>query len=110
MTPQHSTLNQERWNRLSLSEQMANIGSEVERAIAWKKKNNADYSQKAFFRALELIDLTLDSQPRSAIVKEVARVREMLVDFFFGENIYQSSDRLWQKYFYAFQFAARRHT
>jgi hypothetical protein len=110
MSRQHISLDQERWSRLSLSEQMANIGSEVERAITWKKKNNPDYCQKAFFRALELIDLTLDSKPRPSILKEVGRVREALVDFFFGTNQYHSSDQAWQKYFYAFQYAARKHT
>jgi hypothetical protein len=34
---------------------MANIGSEVERAISWGRKGNAAYKERAFFRALELI-------------------------------------------------------
>ena len=81
MTYQHKELASGRWNKLSFCEQMANIGSEVERALIWRAKNNADYSRNAFERALELVDLTLDSVSSFARLKEVARVREAMVDY-----------------------------
>ena len=56
---QHKELSQGKWQKMSLIEQMANIGSEVERAINWKNKNDKEYSRMAFERALELIDLTI---------------------------------------------------
>ncbi len=59
---QHKQLASGGWQRFSFIEQMANIGSEVERALNWRAKKNAAYAQKAFERALELIDLTLDSR------------------------------------------------
>lgn len=97
-----------RWFNLSLSEQLANIGSEVERTILWRQKNNLDYSQKAFERCLELFDLSLaDSKNRSRL-RELTRLREVLVDYFFGQNQYSSSDSLWQKYFLAFNYKANR--
>lgn len=67
------------WFRRSLPEQLANIGSEVERAITWKKKRDHKRFEKAFDRLLELIDLTLDD-PRWKGPKrrEVARLREEL--------------------------------
>jgi hypothetical protein len=34
----HPTLTQEKWNGLSKVEQLGNIGSEVSRAINWRKK------------------------------------------------------------------------
>ena len=37
---QHKELSQGKWQKMSLIEQMANIGSEVERAINWKNKND----------------------------------------------------------------------
>jgi hypothetical protein len=44
---------------------MAHIGSEVERAMAWRQKNNPEYSRMAFERALELLELTIaDPQSR----------------------------------------------
>jgi len=59
MNYQHKDLADGRWAELSFCEQMANIGSEVERALKWKEKGNLEYGEKAFFRALELFDLTI---------------------------------------------------
>ena len=89
-------------------EQMANIGSEVERALNWRAKNNAAYCQQAFERALELMDLTLESAGRPARLKEVARLREALVDYFFGTNEFMSTEAAWRSYFLCFAYAARK--
>ena len=97
------------WAKLSLVDQMAHIGSEVVRAINWRQKSNSQYSQLAFYRALELIDLSLACRKTFPALKEIARVREMLVDYFAGSNQYQSTDKAWQMYFYAFTYAARSH-
>ena len=40
MQYQHKGLATGRWAQMSLSEQMANIGSEISRALNWKRKNN----------------------------------------------------------------------
>jgi len=100
-------MNKQRWFKLSLSEQLANIGSEVERTILWRQKDNPDYSQKAFERCLELLDLTLADSKNLRRLRELTRLREVLVDYFFGQNQYSSSDSLWQKYFLAFNYKAR---
>ncbi len=106
---QHKKLASGRWGKLSLVEQMANIGSEVFRAISWKNKKNKEYSKLAFYRALELIDLTVKEYKNSyPKLKEILRVREMLVDYFAGENKYKSTDKQWEKYFYAFNYAAQK--
>jgi len=52
MEYQHKNLASGGWQKLSFFEQMANIGSEVERTIKWKNKGNAEYSRLAFGRAL----------------------------------------------------------
>lgn len=88
-------------------EQMANIGSEVERAIIWRGKNE-DYVKKAFVRQLELLDLTIQDPKNRLRLKELARLREVLVDYFAFDNRYRSSDKLWRSYFYPFNFAARK--
>ncbi|MFA6171130.1 MAG: hypothetical protein WCW77_00745 [Patescibacteria group bacterium] len=104
----HKQAAEGRWFKFSIFEQMANIGSEVERTIIWREKNK-DYSEKAFFRALELIDLTLADKKNKTRgrLKELARVREMLCDYFMGDNQWSSTDDLWRKYFYPFNWAAR---
>ena len=105
---QHKDLTVGRWGKLSLVEQLANIGSEVIRATNWQEKGNAEYATLAFYRALELIDLTLDQPLGESRLRELTRMRETLVDYFFGENIYVSTASSWQSYFGAFTFAAAR--
>jgi hypothetical protein len=87
---------------------MANIGSEVERALKWRAKCNAAYSRNAFERALELVDLTLDSVSGFARLKEITRAREVLVDFFEGTNQFNSTPAVWRKYFSHFAYAVRK--
>lgn len=98
-----------RWNKLSLIEQMANIGSEVSRTINWKQKNQKD-AQASFYRALELIELTVKDSKNITRVKEINRVKEMLVDWYLGNPSYHSTDQDWQKYFLQFNLAARINT
>lgn len=104
---QHKELAEGRWQSLSLISQLGNVGSEVERALKWKEKGNAEYSRLAFERALELIDLTIADPKNSKRLKEIVRMREMLVDYFFADNEYHSTPQSWHNYFLAFAVAAR---
>lgn len=108
MIYQHRGLAAGRWEQMSFLDQMANIGSEVERALNWKAKHDAEHSQRAFERALELTDLTLESGSGGSRLREVARVREALVDYFFGENEFGSTEKSWRRYFFNFGYAARK--
>jgi hypothetical protein len=107
MNYQHQQLASGRWRAMTFFEQMANIGSEVERAIRWKNKNNQEYCQLAFERALELLDLTVADPQNKKHLKELLSLREMLADYFIFSNEYHSEDKTWQNYFYSFNFAAR---
>jgi hypothetical protein len=107
MTYQHRELAAGRWHELSFFEQMANVGAEIGRTISWKNKNRPDFSQRAFDRALELLDLTISDQKNRGRLRELLRVREALADSYAFDNSYRSSDESWQRYFYPFQYAAR---
>ena len=102
----HKKLAQGRWFELSLIEQLANIGSDVERTIQWKNRNEHNYSRKAFERALELLDLTLADPKNRKRLKEITRVREALIDHFMYDNQYNSTDESWHNYFFQFNYAA----
>lgn len=104
----HKNLMPERWFSKSLAEQMANIGSEVERTIIWKNKD-PKYRELAFERALELIDLTREDPKNKKRLRELCRMREVLADWYF-ENQYRSTDKSWQNYFIAFNYLARKET
>ena len=106
---QHRDLAAGRWWELSLAEQRGNIGSEISRATRWPGRNDG-LARGALERALELFDLTLDD-PRhrcsEARLRELARAREVVVDFFDGPNDYHSTAAGLQKYFDAYAIAAR---
>lgn len=109
MNYQHQSLASGKWFKMSLAEQMANIGSEVERSIFWYKKGEKEYWQNAFNRTLELIDLTVSDVRHKHRLKEILRTREVLCDLFYGENIYHISYPELQKYFLEFGILARRN-
>lgn len=109
MSYQHKELASGRWSQLTFLEQMANIGSEIERALNWRAKHNTAYCLSAFKRTLELIDLTLDSTKGFPRRKELARLREVIVDYFFGKNQFKSTEGSFKKYFLSFAFAARKN-
>ena len=88
---------------------MGHVGSEVSRAIRWRGRNAAQ-SEAALFRALDLIDLTLDDARHRALpprLKELARMREVVVDFLDGPNAFQTTPASLQKYFDQFAMAAK---
>ncbi len=102
----HPTLAAGRWFKFSLMEQLANIGSDVERTIQWRKKGDLQYSQSAFERVIELLDLTIADPKNRKRLKEILRTRECLIDYFMYDNQYSFTDEFWQKYFNEFGYAA----
>ena len=103
----HKNLAQGRWFELSLIQQLANVGSEIGRAINWKKKDEK-LSRLAFERGLELLDLTIKDKKNHSrgTLKELCRLRGLIADYFMGDNEYGSSEASWNNYFYFFNAAA----
>jgi len=110
MIYRHKTLAAGRWRQLSLMVQLANIGSEVERALKWQVKGNQFFLSQAVDRVLELFNLTIADSKNKKRLKEIVRARELLADYFIGANLYQTTAKDWQKYFYNFNFASRLDT
>jgi hypothetical protein len=80
----YTSLSITEWQKLTVAEQMANIGSEVLRALSWEKKNDG-IAQRAFERSLELFDISKHTKD-AGMLKEVCRAREIWVDFFAFNN------------------------
>ena len=76
----------ERWYKLSLPEQMANIGSEVQRAFIWQERGDNEQKEKSIDRFLELIDSSLSDKRWQKRCLEICRIREVLCDYFFANN------------------------
>lgn len=109
MNYQHKTLSAGRWSEMPFVEQMANIGSEIERALNWQNKNNREFSLKAFERSLELLDLTIANATTFSRLKELTRLREGIADYFLGQNQFKFDDLFLKKYFNNFLFAANKN-
>ena len=106
MSALHTELTDTTWQSFSLVEQLANVGSEVERAIKWSRKGRTEFGTNAVYRGLELLDLTIADPRHRKRLKELTRLREGLLDYFFGPNEFGSSDLAWHRYFNAFGMAA----
>jgi len=99
-----------RWAALSLVEQLAHVGSEVDRAIAaWAPRS--DRFDKALTRALELFDLTArDDRWRGHRRREILRAREEFCRLFFDDDVPSRAVRTLQEYFLQFALLARRRS
>lgn len=105
----HQELAGGRWQMLTLFEQLGNVGSEVNRAIRARARNDTPRFEGAFVRALELLDLTLaDRRWSFPRLREIARAREVVCDFLVGDNDYGSTAESLDRYFLQFALAARR--
>ncbi len=104
----HKNLADGRWFELSLSEQLGNIGSEYNRAVAAKRKGDPERYQNACDRALELCELTLDDRRwrGKPALKEFCRLNEEVARTLVDE---QQPDLRLQAYFDGHAYAARRN-
>lgn len=107
MSIQHKNLEEKKWFSLTLPEQLGNVGSEYGRALSWKKKENTEFFDKAFVRALELMDLTLsDFRWKGLRLRELCRLRNAICYELTSKNVLPSSQNL-EKYFLQFGILAR---
>lgn len=101
-------MDQDRWHKLSLMEQLANIGSEINRAMHWQEINDRESQKKALSRALDLINLTIAYWQSHFRIKELSRLKEVVCAMFIGRNEYLISLDTLRDYFLAFALAVRR--
>ena|SRR3989344_4108942 len=97
----------ERWQRMTLAEQMGNIGSEVSRATNAQDKNEKRF-QAAISRGLELFDLTISDSRWHGRLREIGRAKDVFMDAVTGGTEYQSDLQSLQKYFDQFAYASRK--
>lgn len=104
----HSKLASGEWSGLTIVEQLAHVGSEVERAMRAHEQGRSDRFEHAFDRALELFDLTAtDGRWRGPRRREVLRAREEFCALFSSNPAISASAPRIRKYFLQFAFAAR---
>jgi hypothetical protein len=98
-----------RWGTLTLAEQLAHVGSEVDRTIGSWEAKRTDRFEGALARALELFAFTIrDERWRGHRRREILRTREEFLTLFFGEAPPPGSTRGLRTYFLQFAVLARR--
>ena len=106
MTFHHAELAEGGWGKLTLAEQLGNVGSEVGRAARAFQKDPAR-CEAAAARAFELLDLTIADVRWRKRLKELTRVREVLADALLSGGQYNTSLEDLDRYFFPFVLAAR---
>jgi len=105
----HRNLSDDRWRRMEICEQLANVGAEVGRSLAASARQQQERADQAMERALELFDLTVaDPRHRGRRLREVCRAREVYLDYLVGDNQYGSTAASLEAYFTQFALATRR--
>ncbi|MFC1770343.1 hypothetical protein ACFLZV_00505 [Candidatus Margulisiibacteriota bacterium] len=99
----HQDLADTLWFKLSLSDQLANIGSEFSRAYQAKKNHKEKRFEPAFLRMLELLNLTLnDPRWKGYRKQEIARLKENILENLNLQTTNLSAIANLEKYFYYF--------
>lgn len=83
---QHSTLSPERWAGFPLDQQILMIGNEMNRAAGLMTVQDAARRQSAYARVLQLTDLTIDTRPRPALLRELLRWRDVVAALYLRED------------------------
>ena len=102
--PQHPLLAAGRWFKLTLAEQLGNIGSEVHRVVL--ARGDKQRYENAVLRTFELFYLTLCDERWKYRRKEIVRAREIFCDALLGGTEYGSTLEDLDKYFFHFAMAA----
>ena len=77
----------QRWEKLKLSDQFGNIGSEISRARHWELKGDISNRNKALERILELLNIMSSSKRNNVFRKrEILRFNEVISDWFVDEK------------------------
>ena len=102
----HTDLPADRWQTLSLMEQLANVGSDVASAHR-RQGEDAALSDKALIRALELLRLTIGDTRWKGRREKLTRTRELFCDAMAGGSAYNSDLASLDRYLLHFAVAAR---
>ena len=95
-----------RWRRFDLIDQLANIGSELNRVIMWRGKD--DQKAKEFaYATLDLFDLTIADPRWRYRLKEILRTRYLFCDFLWGKNEFKTSLKDLERYFFRYAYYSR---
>ncbi len=90
------------WYAMPIGVQISNVGSEVHRAIRWKKKGDIQKKNSFCKKAIEFLEV-MKMDPKNKCRKgELECCIDELRDYFLGENLYNTTEEQLVKYYDAF--------
>lgn len=102
-------IDQARWAKMNIFEQMGNIYSEVGRTFNSIRRNNVVDRDFASARAIDLFDATVTAlvEQKSPKTKEVLRAKDQFLQAVYGDHSSEDELQSLDKYFLQFAIAAR---
>ena len=91
-------IDQSKWIKLTLAQQLGNIGSEISRARHWQEKKDASSAREALERAIGLLDQTLNDARHRRRLRELARLREVVCDWYSERGEYNCPPQTLEEY------------
>ena len=83
---QHGKLTEERWSTFTLDQQILMIANEMNRASSRVLAGDLDRTKTCYERVLQLADLTVRTQTRSALRWELLRWRDLIAKLYIEET------------------------
>jgi hypothetical protein len=84
---QHAGLTEERWARFTLDQQILMIANEMNRASALVASEDSSRARKCYERVLHLTDLTVRTQTKSTLRRELLRWRDLVAELYASEVV-----------------------
>jgi hypothetical protein len=79
---QHASLTADRWARFDLDQQLLMIANEMKRASALMSPGDHDPRRRTYERVLRLLDLTVATQPKRTLRRELLRWRDLVAGLY----------------------------
>ena len=104
-------IDEARWAKLDIFNQMGNIYSEVGRSFKTKGQNKSEEHVQAVSRAIDLFDASIRAliAKKSPKSKEVLRAKEQFLDIVFNDGATVEATQDLDRYFMQFAIAARNN-
>ena len=83
---QHASLTPERWARFDLDQQILMIANDMNRASRLLGPEDRDSLQRTYERVLRLVDLTVATQPRRGLRRELLRWRDLIAALYIARD------------------------
>lgn len=83
---QHARLTEERWARFDIDRQILMIANEMHRTSRLLADEDPAARRRGYERVLRLTDLTIRTDPRAALRRELLRWRDLVAELFVADE------------------------